>query len=78
MDLRSESNLENRLENVLLHHNAIRKGLNKKIYEKSELKKKLLEIAPEILKFAKPVWFKLDEFMENKKKFYMKERKEFF
>ena len=68
MDLRSESNLENRLENVLLHHNAIRKGLNKKIYEKSELKKKLLEIAPEILKFAKPVWFKLDEFMENKKK----------
>ncbi|MEC7099828.1 MAG: adenylosuccinate synthase [Pseudomonadota bacterium] len=68
MDLRSESNLENRLENVLLHHNAIRKGLNKKIYEKSEIKKKLLEIAPEILKFAKPVWFKLDEFMENKKK----------
>ena len=68
MDLRSESNLENRLENVLLHHNAIRKGLNKKIYEKSELKKKLLEIAPELLKFAKPVWFKLDEFMENKKK----------
>ena len=27
MDLRSESNLDNRLENVLLHHNAIRKGL---------------------------------------------------
>ena len=31
MDLRSESNLDNRLENVLSHHNAIRKGLNKKI-----------------------------------------------
>ena len=56
MDLRSESNLENRLENVLLHHNAIRKGLNKKIYEKDELKKKLLKIAPEILKFAQPIW----------------------
>jgi adenylosuccinate synthase len=39
MDLRSESNLDNRLENVLLHHNAIRKGLNKKIYEKDDLKK---------------------------------------
>jgi len=38
MDLRSESNLDNRLENVLLHHNAIRKGLNKKIYEKDKLK----------------------------------------
>ena len=68
MDLRSENNLENRLESVLSHHNAIRKGLNKKVYEKSELKKKLLKIAPEILKFAKPVWLKLDEFMEDKKK----------
>ena len=68
MDLRSESNLDNRLENVLLHHNAIRKGLNKKIYEKDDLKKKLLKIAPEILKFAKPVWLKLDEFKKDRKK----------
>ena len=68
MDLRSESNLDNRLENVLLHHNAIRKGLKKKIYEKNDLKKKLLKIAPEILKFAKPVWLKLDEFKKDRKK----------
>ena len=78
MDLRSESNLDNRLENVLLHHNAIRKGLKKKIYKKEELKKKLLKIAPEILKFAKPVWLKLDEFKDNKKKYYLKEHKAFF
>ena len=39
MDLRSESNLDNRLENVLLHHNAIRKGLKKKILKKMNLKK---------------------------------------
>ena len=31
MDLRSESNLNARLEKVLLHHNAIRKGLKKKV-----------------------------------------------
>ena len=68
MDLRSESNLDNRLENVLLHHNAIRKGLNKKIYEKNDLKKKLLAIAPEILKFAQPVWLKLDQFNNDRKK----------
>ena len=68
MDLRSERNLDNRLENVLLHHNAIRKGLNKKIYEKDKLKKELLEIAPEILKFAQPVWLKLDQFNNNRKK----------
>jgi adenylosuccinate synthase len=68
MDLRSESNLNNRLENVLLHHNAIRKGLNKKIYEKDKLKKELLKIAPEILKFAQPVWLKLDQFNKDRKK----------
>ena len=68
MDLRSESNLDNRLENVLLHHNAIRKGLNKKIYEKDDLKKKLLKIAPEILKFAQPVWLKIDQFNADRKK----------
>jgi adenylosuccinate synthase len=68
MDLRSNSNLDKRLENVLLHHNAIRKGLNKKIYEKDQLKKELLKIAPEILKFAQPVWLKLDQFNYERKK----------
>ena len=68
MDLRSESNLDHRLENVLLHHNAIRKGLRKKIYKKNELKKELLKIAPEILKFSQPVWLKIDEFKKKKKK----------
>jgi len=59
MDLKSESNLDHRLENALLHHNAIRKGLGKKIYKKNELKKELLKIAPEILKFSQPVWLKI-------------------
>ncbi len=68
MDLRSERNLDARLENVLLHHNAIRKGLKKKIYKKEELKKKLLKIAPQILKFAQPVWLRLDEFKNERKK----------
>ena len=68
MDLRSESNLDHRLENVLLHHNAIRKGLGKKIYKKDQLKKELLKIAPEILKFSQPVWLKIDEFKRKKKK----------
>ena len=44
MDLRSETNLDSRLENVLDHHNAIRKGLNKKIFEKNALKKELLKL----------------------------------
>ena len=68
MDLRSESNLDHRLESVLLHHNAIRKGLGKKIYKKDDLKKELLKIAPEILKYSQPVWLKIDEFKKKKKK----------
>ena len=39
MDLRSETNLENRLDTVLLHHNSIRKGLKKKIFKKIDIKK---------------------------------------
>ena len=68
MDLRSKNNLDHRLENVLLHHNTIRKGLGKEIYKKDKLKKELLAIAPEILKFSKPVWLKIDELKKQKKK----------
>ena len=68
MDLISEENLDHRLEAVLLHHNAIRKGLGKNVYQKDRLKKDLLKIAPEILKYSKPVWKKIDEFKRQRKK----------
>ena len=68
MDLVSETNLDHRLETVLTHHNAIRKGLGKEIFEKNKLKNELLEIAPEILKYSKPVWKKIDEFKSKGKK----------
>ena len=68
MDLVSESNLDHRLEAVLIHHNAIRKGLGKKIFEKDKLKKDLLKIAPKILKFSQPVWKRIDEFKSKGKK----------
>jgi len=68
MDLASKENLNKRLDNVLAHHNAIRKGLKKKIYEKGVLIEKLLKIAPKILKFSQPVWKKIDEFKQKNKK----------
>ncbi len=68
MDLISEKNLDHRLETVLMHHNAIRKGLGKKIYKKEKLKDDLLKIAPEILKYSQPVWKKIDEFKSQEKK----------
>ena len=68
MDLVSAENLDHRLETVLLHHNAIRKGLGKEVYKKDDLKKELLKIAPEILKYSKPVWKKINEFKSQGKK----------
>jgi len=68
MDLVSESNLDHRLENVLMHHNAIRKGLGKEIFKKDQLKKDLLKIAPDILRFSQPVWKKIDEYKSKRKK----------
>ncbi len=68
MDLASKQNLENRLSLVLEHHNAIRKGLGKPIYEKNKLVKDLLKIAPNILKYSAPVWRKIDQFKSQNKK----------
>jgi len=68
MDLRSEKNLDQRLDSVLVHHNAIRKGLGKKIFEKDQLKSDLLKIAPKILEFSQPVWLKIDQFKKQKKR----------
>ena len=68
MDLISEKTLDKRLETALSHHNAIRKGLGKNIFKKEQLKKDLLKLAPEILKFSKPVWKKLEEYKLQQKK----------
>ena len=68
MDLNSEEYLDQRLEIALAHHNAIRNGLGKEILKKEKIKKDLLKIAPNILKFSQPVWKKIDEFESKRKK----------
>ena len=68
MDLASKTNLENRLTVILEHHNAIRKGLGKPIYQKDKLIEELLKLAPSILKYSAPVWRKIDQFKSENKK----------
>ena len=68
MDLSSKKSLSHRLETVLLHHNAIRKGLRKKIFKKNNLLKELMKISKEILRYSQPVWKKVDEFKKRNKK----------
>ena len=46
----------------------LEKAWKKKTFKKNELKKSLLKISSQILKFAKPTWLKLDEFKKERKK----------
>ena len=68
IDLLSEKNLDTKLTILLNHHNALRKGMGKIEYNKEDLKQKLLNIAPKILKYSKPIWKKIDEFKKLNKK----------
>jgi adenylosuccinate synthase len=55
-DLADETTLSNRIDRLLQHHNTLRKGMDLEPIEKGNLFKKLLDVAPHILKFAAPVW----------------------
>jgi len=67
MDLKNKSNLSKRIDAILFHHNSIRKSLGKKKIIKKKLISDVLKIAPEILKYSKPVWKKIDEFKKKNK-----------
>ena len=60
-DLADETHLLERIENLLHHHNALRRGLGQPETQASDLHEELLDIAPKILPFMAPVWHKLDE-----------------
>ena len=68
IDLNSKKSLDEKLETALNHHNAIRKGFGKETYNKEKIKKDLIKIAPEILKYTQPVWKKIAEFKSQGKK----------
>ena len=55
-DLADETTLSKRIDRLLQHHNTLRKGMGLEPSDKGNLFKKLLDVAPHILKFAAPVW----------------------
>lgn len=67
-DLADEDHLLERVENLLHHHNALRRGLGKPESEAAELHAMLLEVAPKILPFMAPVWHELDEAQRAEKR----------
>ena len=60
-DLADPATLEARVDRLLLHHNTLRRGLGMQEVDRAGLIAKLQEIAPEILKYAAPVWKVLNE-----------------
>jgi len=64
-DLADPRTLEDRVDDLLLHHNALLRGLGAQEVDRAELLGQLQEVAPKILPYAAPVWLQLDEARRN-------------
>lgn len=60
-DLADRATLELRVDRLLIHHDALRRGLGMAEVNRDELLEKLTAIAPQILPYATPVWKVLNE-----------------
>ena len=60
-DLADDETLQSRVDRALVHHNALRAGLGLEPIDRDATVNMLREIAPEILKYAAPVWKVLTE-----------------
>jgi adenylosuccinate synthase len=60
-DLAEPGTLEDRVDDLLLHHNALLRGLDAPEFDRADVLARLREVAPKILPYAAPVWRLLDE-----------------
>ncbi|MBX9701029.1 MAG: adenylosuccinate synthase [Acetobacteraceae bacterium] len=60
-DLAEPETLSRKLDELLLHHNSLLRGLGAPEFGKEALLAQLLDWAPRLLPFAEPVWALLDE-----------------
>jgi adenylosuccinate synthase len=60
-DLADPETLDLRLDRLLVHHDALRRGLGLEPVDRAALRRALDEVAPKILPFAKPVWKLMNE-----------------
>lgn len=67
-DLRDKDLLFQKLDQMMLHHNALLKGLNAEPLSAEQIGADLMEIADKILSHARPVWKILDEARKSNKK----------
>ncbi|NJM84192.1 MAG: adenylosuccinate synthase [Tabrizicola sp.] len=60
-DLADEATLELRVDRLLVHHDALRRGLGMEPIDRDGLLRALREIAPLVLPYARPVWKVLND-----------------
>ena len=59
-DLVDEASLDWKLDELLRHHDALRRGMGAPAIDRAALRAQLVEVAPKVLEFAQPVWMTLD------------------
>jgi len=64
-DLRTLGTLGPKVDRILLHHNALRRGLGKPEIAKDALMAELTEIAPQVLPYVDVAWELLDQARKN-------------
>ncbi|MEM6537093.1 MAG: adenylosuccinate synthase [Pseudomonadota bacterium] len=67
-DLANPDTLAAKVENLLVHHNALRRGLDVDPVEASTILDYLLSVSDEIIQYAKPVWRLLDTARRERKR----------
>ncbi|MEM7620248.1 MAG: adenylosuccinate synthase [Pseudomonadota bacterium] len=60
-DLQNLESLKAKIDRILTHHNALRRGLNEPEISAQELHQQLADIAPKLLPFIETVWSMLDQ-----------------
>jgi adenylosuccinate synthase len=60
-DLAEPHTLSVKLDELLLHHNTLLRGLDAEPFDKETLLERLLALAPLLLPYMEPVWQRLDE-----------------
>ncbi|MCB9990812.1 MAG: adenylosuccinate synthase [Rhodospirillales bacterium] len=67
-DLADEDLLKQKIDNLLMHHNALLAGLGADLFETEQVYDSLMQVSGSVLQYAGPVWKRLDEARLNGEK----------
>ena len=68
VDLNHPDTLAAKVENLLVHHNALRRGFGAPEVDAGALVRMLMEIAPQMTPYIRPVWRLLEEARKSRKR----------